>query len=947
MDPERWRQVEELFHAALEREPESRATFLETACRGDQELRSEVESLIAQGDSNVASPIDSPAWRNRAALIDESKTQRLPRGVQVGGYRIEAPFGAGGMGTVYRAIDTKLNRPVAIKFISESVVDAAVRQRFRLEAQLASSLNHPHIVTVHDAGEFDEREYLVTEFIDGVTLKEWAAAETRHWAEVVELLIGVADALATSHAAGILHRDVKPTNILVAKNGYAKLADFGLAKFQHSTSLGTVDSVVNDLTRPGMILGTVAYMSPEQASGKPLDARSDIFSFGAVLYELLARRPPFRGETDFDVLQAIVYATPDSLGDDIPLSLRMIVQKTLEKDPEKRYQSMRDVVLDLKRVSRQTAFIDAANRAARRSFGSRVLVPGALVLSIIASVIFWQLRRADYFWQNPLAGARTERLTDFPGDEIDAAVSPDGKFMVFLANQGGRFDVWLSEIGSSDFVNVTRGRLRDIARSPVRTVGFFGDTSQIWISEGKGSGPYTLWTGSLLGSEPRPFLAGVMEPAWSPDGSAMAYHTSDPGDPVFLADRDGRNPRQIFAAEPGSHCHHLTWSPDGRFLYFVKGLPTTDEMDIWRIPVLAAAPVRPERITTHNSRVAYLGWLDDRTLVYSSTAENGSGQWLYALDVDRRIAHRISSGITEQYLSVSVSKTRPGKLIASVATPVTDLWTVPISDRIQSEADVRPFPVPNARAISPHVARDYVLFLSSKGEPDSVWKLKDGAATELWKGRDGGVVVAPAASRDGTRICFSARDQGRSQLYLMNSDGTNVRVLTGSFDVRSAASWSPDGKWVVVAGNDGKGTYVFKVPVDGGSPVRLTDKPSYSPIWSPDGRFIVYSEPLMGGTFVAKAITPDRFAFSIPNIRVYYAISTPYQFTPDGTALVFVKPTAAINFHLVDLKTGQERQLTDMEPGSSIQSFDVMPDGKIIFDRLRENADLALIELQR
>ncbi len=944
MDPERWRQLEEVYHAALERNPEDRRAFLETACGGDQGLRHEVESLIAHGESDARSPIDTPAWIDRSDVIDDAKAERLTAGVRVGAYRIEAPLAAGGMGTVYRATDTKLNRPVAIKFISESVLDASARQRFRLETQLASSLNHPHIVTVHDVGEFEGRQYLVTELVDGVTLKQWAA-EPRNWAEVIELLTGVADALATAHVAGILHRDVKPTNILVARNGYAKLADFGLAKFQNPAEAGSPGTVVDDLTRPGVILGTVAYMSPEQAAGRPLDARSDIFSFGAVLYELLAGRQPFRGDTDFAVLQAIVQATPAPLGDEIPLSLRIIVQKALEKDIEKRYQSMRDMVLDLQRVRRQIAFPHTSDGPTRRSRRRRVLASVAILLLIIGFAIVWQLRRADYFWQNPLADARSERLTDFQGDEVDAAISPDGRFMVFLANRGGRFDVWLSQIGSSDFVNVTRGRLRAIAGYPIRTVGFFGDASQIWMTEGQGSGPYTLWVASVLGGEPRPFLAGVMEPVWSPDGSMMAYHTSDPGDPVFLADRGGRNPKQIFAAEPGFHCHHLSWSPDGRFLYFVKGLP--DEADIWRIPVSAPAPARPERVTTHNSRVAYLAWLDERTLIYSATAENGSGQWLYALDVERRTPHRVSSGITEQYLSVGVSSTTPRRLIASVATPVADLWTVPISDRIQSEADVRRFPVPNARAVSPRVAGDSLLFLSSKGEPDGVWKLKDGAAIELWKGTDGGVVVAPAASRDGTRICFSAREQGRSHLYLMNPDGTDVRLLTDSFDVRSAASWSPDGKWVAVAGNDGSGTYVFKVPVGGGAPVRLTDKPSYTPVWSPDGRFIVYSEPLQGGTFVTEAITPDKVPFPIPDIRVYYAMSTPYQFTPDGNALVFVKPSAWVNFHIADLKTGQERQLTDLETGSLIRSFDVMPDGKIIFDRLRENADLALIDLQR
>ena len=874
MQPERWRQIEGLFHAALQVEPEQRATFLDNACLLDSDLKREVESLLSQGLSTSHGPLDRPAWENRADLRVDSITWRLPAGLQVGPYRIEAPLGAGGMGVVYKALDTKLNRPVAIKFVSDPVTNVTARHRFKLEAQMASSLNHPHIVTVHDAGDFAERQYLVTEFVDGVTLKEWARAETRNWQQIVELLTGVADGLATAHAAGILHRDVKPANILVAKNGYAKLADFGLAKFQDPTGEART---VEGLTRRGMILGTTDYMSPEQASGRPLDARSDIFSFGAVLYQMLAGKQPFRGETDLDVLEAIAHATPDPLGP--TFHCRCGRSWKMLKGRRERYQSMLDVVQDLKRVPSQMSLPNASEQrtdrmSARRSHGWRVLVAGAVVLLVVASTILWQLRRADYFWQNPLAGARTERLTDFTGDEGDAAISPDGKFMVFLANRGGRFDVWLSQIGSSGFVNVTGGILPDVAPYPIRTVGFFGDGSQIWFSQGHGSGPYTLWTASMLGGEPHPFLAGVMEPVWSPDGSAMAYHTSDPGDPVFVADRGGRDPKRIFASEPGTHCHHLSWSPNGRFLYFVKGLPTTDETDIWRIPVLGSAPVTPERITTHNSSVAYLAWLDDRTLIYSATAENGSGQWLYALDVERRIPHRVSSGITEQYLSVTVSNSKPRRLIASVAMPVADLWTVPISDALGLKPTFAR-PVPNTRAVSPRVASDYLLYLSSKGDADSVWKLKDGAATELWKGREGGAVVAPAASRDGSRICFSAREQGRSHLYLMNSDGTSVRLLTDAFDVRSVASWSPDGKWVVVAGNDGKGTFVFKVPVDGGSPVRLTGTASYNPIWSPDGRFIVYSGPLQGATFLTKAVTPDNVPLSIPDIRVFYAMSTP------------------------------------------------------------------------
>jgi TolB-like protein/Flp pilus assembly protein TadD/predicted Ser/Thr protein kinase len=280
-------------------------------------------------------------------------------GTQLGSYRIESQLGEGGMGTVYRALDTKLNRPVAIKFLSGDLADVAARRRFQREAQMASSLNHPHILTVHDAGEFEGRQYLVTEFVDGGTLKDWAKAEKRTWRQTVELLTDVADGLAAAHAAGMTHRDIKPANILVAKNGYAKLADFGLAKLTDTTPEDVTRTLAAEPTRPGMIVGTIAYMSPEQASGRPVDARSDIFSFGVVLYELVAERRPFAGATDLEVLQTIIHGEARPLAEDVPTALRAVVEKALEKDPADRYQSMRELVIDLRRLMRQSAEVPA------------------------------------------------------------------------------------------------------------------------------------------------------------------------------------------------------------------------------------------------------------------------------------------------------------------------------------------------------------------------------------------------------------------------------------------------------------------------------------------------------------------------------------------------------------------------------------------------------------
>jgi serine/threonine protein kinase len=257
------------------------------------------------------------------------------------------------MGVVYKAEDTELGRKVAIKFLSASVADAAGRRRFQREAQMASSLNHPHILTVYDAGEFEGRQYLVTEFLDGGTLTDWARRQKRQWREIVDLLAGVADGLAAAHAANILHRDIKPGNVLVTKSGYAKLADFGLAKLVEGVTPDEAAlTLTEEATRPGVIMGTIAYMSPEQASGRPVDARGDIFSFGVLLYELVAGHRPFPGATDLEVLQTIIHGPPRPLGEEVPPMLRMAVEKTLEKDPGDRYQSMREIVVDLKRFTR-------------------------------------------------------------------------------------------------------------------------------------------------------------------------------------------------------------------------------------------------------------------------------------------------------------------------------------------------------------------------------------------------------------------------------------------------------------------------------------------------------------------------------------------------------------------------------------------------------------------
>jgi TolB-like protein len=359
------------------------------------------------------------------------KHVEIAAGTLLGPYRIESRLGAGGMGVVYRALDTRLGRPVALKFLSTELLDAAARERFKREARLASALNHPHILTVHDVGEHEGREYLVTEIVEDGTLDDWMRRhERRDWRSAVELLAGVADGLAEAHAAGILHRDIKPSNVLVSRGGHAKLADFGLAK--RSDDAGGAHG-----TAAGVAIGTVAYMSPEQATGQPVDARSDVFSFGMLTYEILAGHSAFPGRTDLEVMRAILDSTPQALPNDIPDSLRDVVEKMLEKKPAERYQSMRDVAVDLRRVLRKTtSAAPIVARSATRLGPTLRWSAAAAALLVVAAVAAW------YAW--PPARQTMPRIAVLPfvdlNHEANNQLLVDGlheEILTALTDRGG------------------------------------------------------------------------------------------------------------------------------------------------------------------------------------------------------------------------------------------------------------------------------------------------------------------------------------------------------------------------------------------------------------------------------------------------------------------------------------------------------------------------------
>ena len=492
MKPERWQQIEQLYHAALERAPDARAVFLDQASDGDQALRQEVESLLAY---------DEPAQRFIEKLPDELAAEFLAEeqapsliGSRFNHYQILSRLGRGGMGEVYLATDTRLDRKVAIKLLpAEFISDPDRVGRFKQEARAASALNHPNILTIYEIGQADSLHFIATEFVGGVTLRERMTGATMSVGETLAVALQVASALAAAHEAGIIHRDIKPENVMLRPDGLVKVLDFGVAKLSErpaASSASEADSrapaTVPLSTQPGGVIGTVHYMSPEQACGQKIDARSDIFSLGVVLYEMLAGHRPFEGATLTDVVTALLTSNPVPLSQarlDVPPELERIVSRCLEKGPDARCGSAAELRVELQRLQRKvveepdeplateegtvderqaqrlktprTSPDQAPERSRWRRWG---IVAGATAaLLLIALVILW-LRESDYFWQNPLDGARIERLTDFEGDELDAAISPDGKSIAFLSDRDGQFDAWVSQIGSGDSVNITKGR---------------------------------------------------------------------------------------------------------------------------------------------------------------------------------------------------------------------------------------------------------------------------------------------------------------------------------------------------------------------------------------------------------------------------------------------------------------------------------------------------------
>ena len=575
-----------------------------------------------------------------------------------------------------------------------------------------------------------------------------------------------------------------------------------------------------------------------------------------------------------------------------------------------------------------------------------ILSVAALAATLGFGLKLWLQNKEDT-WRSPIEGARFQPITELDGMEQAAALSRDGQFAAFLSNQDGPTDVWVTQLGSGQFHNLTHGNAKDILNHELRNLSFSPDGSFVtyWSRKPDSArdGGIGIWAVPTLGGQPRPYLEGVAEFDWSRDGSRLVYHTAGPGDPVYVSDGGmERAARIIFTASAGVHCHFPLWSPDMKFVYFVQG-SFPNALDVWRILSVGGTP---ERITSHHGEVTYPVLLNARTLLYLARDLDGSGPWLYGMDIQHRIPHPLSSGL-DRYTSLAAS-VDGRRLVATRATAKRSLWRFSIGRApVQAPAVVR-IPLETATGISPRLGPDYLLYISATSTGDSIWKLVNGTGIELWGGPGARVSGSPAISPDGQRIAFSARQNQRTLLYVMRADGTGARILSDSIDLQGGLGWTHDGQSIVVARKVHGVPHIFRVSVDGRSMVSLTQEYSEGPVCAPDGRFVVYSGPNIGTTFPVKAVTSAGTQYHFPVLNLTRG-ARHLVLMSGGKELAFLRGEMQHkDLWSINLETGAERQLSDLPPDFDVRDFDISQDGhEVVLERDQDRSDVVLIDLPK
>jgi serine/threonine protein kinase/Tol biopolymer transport system component len=973
MKPERWRQVDQLFQAALERAPEDRSAFINEACGDDDSLRREVEALLA-ADGEARSLIETPAYAVAAPLIVGGDAPTL-LGKTIGHYQIISLVGKGGMGEVYRAEDTHLRREVAIKVLpDEFAKDVGRLRRFEQEARAASALNHPNILTIHEIGEVDGAHYIVSEFVEGETLRALIERGRLDIRQAIVIAEQAAGALSVAHGAGIIHRDIKPENVMVRPDGLVKVLDFGLAKLtERPAAAAEVDSQAETIARlsteTGVVMGTASYMSPEQTRGQKVDARTDIFSLGVVLYEMIAGRRPFEGATTSDVMAAILTTEPAPLSQHAPKAppeLERIVAKALRKDREERYQIVTDLLVDLKDLKRELELETKSGRAGRSKTDAEaratssaeyllgeikrrkrgVILALAALLVIGASIAYWLFQLIDPPAAPPQA-MKITRLTH-TGKAMRAAISPDGKYVAHVMEEAGRQSLWLRHIATNSDTQIVAPAEVDYS-----SVTFSPDGNFLYYVRGKPSYGRNrrlditgaLYKATILGKDEKRLIEKVTGfITFSPDGNLIAFLRSYPSQKksaLIVANVDGTGEKELATRDlaGGFGGGGPAWSPDGKII-------VCDITNITPITYRSVVGVRvadgvETPITSHrwDGLIIRVVWLPDGSGLLVIGAERNAGlKQVWRLSWPDGKAQKLTNDLSD-YADLSLTADS-----ATLATAQTDrqvnIWIAPGGDASRAIKLTSGAGREDGVRCLVWTPDSKIVYRSLAGAGPNVWIMEaDGTGNKQLSFNDS-ANLDPAVSADGRHIAWTASPKGARNIWRMDIDGGNPKQLTAGIG-EWHPQYSPDGKWLVYAGHS---SLLWKTPLDGGAPVQLTSGLSWRPSISLDGKLIAFNRQDEASGQFKIAVMP--FEGGEP-IKVFDIPAGPYRpivWTPDGRAVAYPATRGGIsNIWAQPLNGGPPKQLTDFREGQ-IFDFAWSRDGKqLALSRGLVNSDVVLI----